>query len=456
MLEHVKRLIDFILLPRTLTIDVMSTQFTKPQPILDKSLLQSGAKTSSAPRIMGIWLAANLVVTTMLTGTLFVPSLTYGTALLVITLGTLLGALVLVTVGSIGTRTGYATMELTKFSFGIKGSLIPAMGNIVVLMGWSWVQAILAGVTVNALVAGATGYSNPVLWSVICEAVVVALALFGHSAIAKVEPVFAVLILACMGYVLWLCFKEVPLSSFLSTSATEDPYTSRLAFDAVFATAISWTVLSADFNRFGSHTAKTSAGSFIGYCTSTILAMSLGSTLALYLVIARGVEAPFDPVPLVEAFGPALAVAVFLSVMATNSMVVYGMVNSAMTVLPSKAQNYKVVASVIGLISILGASQIALLDYFTNFLLLIGAFFVPVFAVMICDYYLVKRGEYLPLTTYRFAVGYPAVGAWALGSLTAWIFAYHLLSPIGATMTSFLVTALVYLVIDKVASTRRS
>ena len=97
-----------------------------------------------------------------------------------------------------------------------------------------------------------------------------------------------------------------------------------------------------------------------------------------------------------------------------------------------------------------------MLDYFTNFLLLIGAFFVPVFAVMICDYYLVKRGEYLPLTTYRFAVGYPAVGAWALGSLTAWIFAYHLLSPIGATMTSFLVTALVYLVIDKVASTRRS
>lgn len=341
-------------------------------------------------------------------------------------------------------------MELTKFSFGIRGSLIPAVGNLIVLMGWSWVQAILAGVTVDALVASASGYSNPVLWSVFCEVIVVALALFGHTIIAKVEPLFAVLIVLCMAFVLWLCFKEVPLSSFVAHQATSDSYTPMLAFDVVFATAISWTVLSADFNRFGANAAKTSVGSFFGYCGSTILSMVLGAPLALYLVISRGVEAPFDPVPLVEAFGPVLAIAIFLSVMATNTMVVYGMVNSAMSVLPAKAQKYRLVAAVIGLISVIGSTQIGLLDYFTNFLLLIGAFFVPVFAIMICDYYLVHRGEYLPLREKRFAVGSSAVTSWLIGSICAWVFAYQISSPLGATLTSFVVTSIVYLAMKKI------
>ena len=46
-------------------------------------------------RTFMLWLAANMVVTTMLTGTLFVPGIRYATALLVIVLGTLIGVTVL-------------------------------------------------------------------------------------------------------------------------------------------------------------------------------------------------------------------------------------------------------------------------------------------------------------------------------------------------------------------------
>ena len=73
-----------------------------------------------------------------------------------------IGGTVLVLVGNMGTRTGLATMSLTKGSFGLRGSYLPVAANVVILMGWSWVQAMLAGVTVNFLVAQATGYSNPV------------------------------------------------------------------------------------------------------------------------------------------------------------------------------------------------------------------------------------------------------------------------------------------------------
>jgi nucleobase:cation symporter-1, NCS1 family len=91
----------------------------------------------SLPRILMIWLAANLVVTTLLTGTLFVPGVEYGLVVLLIIVGTLIGAAVLVTIGNIGTRTGLPTMALTRGPFGTRGSLLPVAANVIILMGWS-------------------------------------------------------------------------------------------------------------------------------------------------------------------------------------------------------------------------------------------------------------------------------------------------------------------------------
>ena len=150
--------------------------------------------TLSTPRIGMIWLAANLVVTTLLTGTLFIPGLRFSTALWMILLGTVGGAIVLVLIGNIGTRTGLPTMALTRGSFGTRGSYLPLAANVIILMGWSWVQAMLAGVTVDFLVHSLTGFSNPVLFSMLCQALVVILAIFGHEGISKVEPWLAVVL----------------------------------------------------------------------------------------------------------------------------------------------------------------------------------------------------------------------------------------------------------------------
>lgn len=198
--------------------------------------------TLSLGRIGMIWLASNLVVTTMLTGTLFVPGVTFVEALIFIVLGTVLGAIVLVAVGTMGTRTGLSTMSLTRGSFGIKGSFVPVAANVVILMGWSWVQAMLAGVTVNYLVAEATGFSNPILFSVLCELVVVALAIFGHEGISKVEPWLGLVILAFMGYVFTVAFTSSPIAEYVAIPADKAlGYTGVVVLDIVISTAISWT-----------------------------------------------------------------------------------------------------------------------------------------------------------------------------------------------------------------------
>jgi nucleobase:cation symporter-1, NCS1 family len=109
--------------------------------------------------------------------------------------------------------------------------------------------------------------------------------------------------------------------------------------------------------------------------------------------------------------------------MATNTLVVYGMVMSFMDLRPQA--NFVLTALVIGLISIVGATWQGILDRFLGFLLLIGTFFVPVFAIMLADYWILKRGSYSigdilskPGTAYWYTGGFnlPAWVAYVVGA----------------------------------------
>ncbi|MFC0680517.1 purine-cytosine permease family protein [Lysobacter korlensis] len=410
------------------------------------------------PRIGMIWLAANLVVTTLLTGTLFVPGVEYGLVVLLIVVGTLIGAAVLVTVGNIGTRTGLPTMALTRGPFGTRGSLLPVTANVVILMGWSWVQAMLAGIALNFMVESVTGFSSPVLFAVLCQTLVVLLAIFGHTGIAKVEPWLAVLILGIIAYIFVVAFSTYTPAQFASIPA--DPtlgYTPILVLDIVIATAISWTVLSADFNRFARSGKAGIVGSGIGYTLSTVISMTVGATAIAFVLLSAGEAIPFDPVTIVAPFGAPLALVIFLSVMATNTMVVYGMVTTVVNAVPGVQKlKFLPTALILGVISIVGATWFGLLEQFTTFLVTIGALFAPVFAIMIVDYYIAKRGVYTADILraregrywYLAGVNWAAVAVWLIGAVAAYVFTYLWPTPIGATIPAFLLTFVLYLLVS--------
>ena len=411
--------------------------------------------TLSLPRVGMIWLAANLVVTTMLTGTLFVPAVTFTTAISMIVLGTLGGVVVLTLIGNIGTRTGLPTMALTRGSFGIHGSFLPMVANVIILMGWSWVQAMLAGVTVNYLVANLTGFSSPVLFSVLCQTLVVILAIFGHEGIAKVEPWLAVIMLVIIGWIFATAFLAFGPDRFRSIPVDDSlGYTPTLVLDVVIATAISWTVLSADINRLARGSRAGVVGSVVGYTLSTVISMSLGATAIGYVMLRGGEAVPFDPSVIVAEFGAPLAIVIFVSVMATNSMVVYGMTTSVVNARIGTRLRFLPTALVLGVISIAGSTWLALLDQFTNFLVMIGAFFVPVFAIMIVDYYIVKRAVYTSDILrrgpgrywYRGGVNIIAIVAWMLGAGTSYVLTFVWPSPVGATIPAFVITFAFYLI----------
>jgi len=413
--------------------------------------------TLSTPRIGMIWLAANFVVTTLLTGTLFIPGIDFTSALVMIVVGTLIGAVVLTLIGNIGTRTGLPTMAITRGAFGTRGSLLPVAANVVILMGWSWVQAMLAGVTVNYLVESVTGFSSPILFSVLCQAIVVGLAILGHEGISRVEPWLAVVILAIMAYVFITAFGSFSPAQFAAIDV--DPslgYTKFVVLDIVVATAISWTVLSADFNRLARSSRAGIIGSGVGYTLSTVLSMTLGATAIGYVILSGEPAAEFDPTVIVGAFGAPLAIVIFMSVMATNTMVVYGMVTSVVNAQPKRQLRFLPTALIVGAVSILGSTWLALLNQFTDFLVMIGAFFVPVFAIMIVDYYIIKRRSYtrdILMATggrywYSSGINWAAIAVWVVGAAASYALTYLWPSPVGATLPAFVLSFLLYLVLS--------
>ncbi len=103
------------------------------------------------------------------------------------------------------------------------------------------------------------------------------------------------------------------------------------------------------------------------------------------------------------------------------------------------------------------------IQQYESFLLLIGAIFVPLFGVVLTDYYVVKRQKYTEQMLYsnqsRLGIGIPAVIAWGLGSLI-----HYMLSPlspiyipqlpaIGATIPSLAAASLIYLAIVRLRRT---
>ncbi len=116
--------------------------------------------------------------------------------------------------------------------------------------------------------------------------------------------------------------------------------------------------------------------------------------------------------------------------------------------------DYVRAALVIGLISIAGATWQGILDQFVTFLFLISALFVPVFAIMIVDYWILRRGRYSTSDLvvprggaywYLGGVNPIAVGSFVVGAALAYYWTRISPLPFGATLPTFAVTFVLYL-----------
>lgn len=403
-----------------------------------------------------LWIAANVVVTTVFTGMLLVPDLSYWHAMLVVLIGSLIGGVPLILTGNMGTRTGLPTMILTRGAFGHHGSALPSAVNTIVLVGWSWIQAYMGGLSLNNAVKYITGFSNINLFVILTEIAVVAITLYGHRAIEKTENVVASLMLILSVVVFSYMFVHFHLSALTGMTLSKHPaMTTMVAFDVVVATAFSWMTSSCDYNR-NVKTQRTSlVGTWLGYTVGTVVAMGLGAAVSGFSLLGHQPQT-YDPTSLIGSINPMLGfvagIVIFLSVLSTNVMALYSATMSYLAIFPK--QKFFAPTLVMGIVAILGALlKTWLTNNFENFILLVGTLFIPVSAIMLTDYYLLKKGRYDSAEIisgaqksywYAGGINWMSYIVYILGAVFAYYFTYiHPLST-GATILTFLVTAVLY------------
>jgi nucleobase:cation symporter-1, NCS1 family len=411
-----------------------------------------------------LWVGANVVVTTVFTGMLFVPDMSYLNALLIILLGSMVGAIPLVLMGAMGTKTGLPTMILTRASFGTRGSMLPSAVNTLVLIGWSWVQAYMAGLSLNHGVFYLTGYSNINLFTILSQVCVVAITIYGHKGIEATENLVASLMIILSAVVFSYMFIAFDIGNLVTMAVSENPaITAMVAFDIVIATAFSWMSSVCDFNR-NCQSVKTGViGTYLGYNFATLLAMGLGATVSGFSLLSNLTQT-YDPAELIGQYNPFLgfvaAVVIFLSVLSTNVMALYSATMSYLAMFSK--HRFWVPAFIMGIISVIGALlKNWLLENFQVFLLMVGTLFIPVVAITLVDYYVLKRKHYDAneiITNekqsywYRNGINYNSYAAYVIGAVFAYYFSYIKTLVTGSTIFTFLLTAVIYWGLMKLTS----
>ena len=427
----------------------------RPVPLLARNLTIWGT--------ISIWLVANLVVPTIMTGQMFIPDLNPLDAISAIFWGSALGCIALALTAVMGTRTGMPTMALSRPSFGSIGSKIPSLVNTIILCGWSFIQAYLGALSLNYITKAWFGIDNLFLAIIVTQGFVWAVTILGHVGIQQLEKVVAVAMLIFSFIVFYVLFKNYSIASLQTLEVSVEPgITYAVAFDIVLATAFSWMSLPPDYNRYCKTDRDSALGISIGYLIGTIIAMGLGVAVGA-LTILNNLEPSYDPTVLLErsGYGVIASVVLLLSVLTTNIMALYSAVMSALNVF-TKISFVKITFA-LGLITVAGAFlKEILMQNFFDWILLVGTLFIPIFAVMLSDFYIIHKGKYDVSEIllkgnngkYSFPQGinYIAVITYIAGAIFSYYFTYVNPLATGATIWTFVFTSILYVIATKLLS----
>ena len=361
-----------------------------------------------------------------------------------IIVGSVAGSLLLALAGKIGSDHAVPSLISTRPSFGVHGAYLPAILNVMQLIGWTTFEIMIMSKAAEMLAGKLIPFY---VWTIIIGAFVALLGISGPLTVVKNWlGKFAIWISYASSIIIIIHLLAVGnLSKVLSSSGNGMSFFSAL--DIVIAMPISWMPLAADYNRFAKESKGAFKGTFIGFTLTNILFYFGGVMLGVSDVV--GIIAAIQSI----FFGFLLLI--LLVDEADNAFAdVYSAAVSTQSIFRKIKQLYLIIGFTA--LSTVLAMTISIANYET-FILLIGAVFVPLFGVVLSDYYIVKRRRYTESIMYSATngaaskIGFPAIIAWSIGVLL-----YYLLSslspiyipnwpPIGATIPSFIVSALLYI-----------
>ena len=403
---------------------------------------------------LGLW--GNLGVSLLgFTGALFVlqpggtgtPKLSLLAATIALILGTILGTLGVAVSGLPGVRTGAPAMVLLRGLFGARLSYLPTAINMLQLLGWGVFELVTIATAARALAPALPQWAFVLIAGVITAL----LTLYPLGSIRVLRRYAAVVVAAVLVYLL------VQLARHPLPPLTRGSWSGFWpATDTVVAVAISFAPMAADYMRHSRSARSAFAGTMIGYGVTQVLCYVIG--LLALVTVAR------DPGDIYGAFIALPLGTVCFAILAARELDqsfadIYSTAVSTQNLRPR--WDRRILAAAITALATALALVLNIADY-ENFLTLLGSVFVPMFAVLAVDFFLLSHGQWDVSEQARSR--WPVLLPWAAGFIvyqlinpgylswwvSAWIWIRHQIgftpaSWMSASVGSFLVAALLML-----------
>ncbi|MCK5805507.1 MAG: cytosine permease [Lentisphaeria bacterium] len=376
--------------------------------------------------------------------------------LVIIVVGHALGGLVMSAAGCIGTRYGVMSMESTRLVLGNRGSTIPSVLNVLQLVGWATIMLALSG-AVGASVGKPLGgvFARKEFWIILIGAGTLAWSLLvgeertrwlQHILIGGLLALSVVMTFVALNpkyYTLKGPFlKSIPLAKGASL------------MDFAIVMPISWAPLIADYSRMARSEKGAFWSSFGGYGIMSIWMYVIG----LVVFLATGTDdAGANVVGMMGKVGLAIPamILVFASTVTSDFPDIYSSACSMLNIDRRIKPVYTMWATGLGTIVL---ALFFDLSKYMHFLELIGAVFVPLFALLLTEYFVVRR-QRLPGIDFATGKGLEFTNGFRLTALAVWVLgaasfftAKKFGFILGGSVTSFAVTAAAHLAVVKFAT----
>lgn len=372
-----------------------------------------------------IWFGAGVSIAEIITGTYFAP-LGFAKGLQAILIGHIIGCIMLFLAGYIGAVSRRSSMEITKMSFGYRGGLLFAFLNVLQLVGWTAIM-----IYDGALAADGIMHTGSWLWCLVIGVLIILWISIGITNLGKINTVAMA---ALFVLTLILCKVIFFGGNAPGLGAEDESLSFGAAVELAVAMPLSWLPLISDYTREAEKPLAATVTSAVvyGIVSTWMYIIGMGA------VIFTG-EYDIAQIMVKAGLGIAgLAIVVFSTVTTTFLDAWSAGISSESISKKASGKWIAVGVTVIGTI----CAILFPMDDITDFLYLIGSVFAPMIAVLIGDFFLLKRDV--------------SKEAFSWSSLLVWLAGFGLYRylmtvdiPCGNTLPDMLATLVLAVIVGK-------
>ena len=391
-------------------------------------------RTWTTYNIAALWIGMAIVITTYtLAAGLMAAGMNWWQALLTISLGNVIVLIPVLLNAHPGTRYGVPFPVFVRSSFGVRGANFAAIARALVACGWFGIQTWIGGLALDVLMTVAWGgwanvAGHQFITFFVFWAIQVVIIMFGVEGVKWFESLAApLLIVGGIALLIWGFTAGGGVGNVFSTSAElqqgNAPFWS-LFWPSLAANVGYWITLSLnipDFTRY----AKSQRSQVVGQALGLPLTMTAFSFVGIAVTAATVVvfgEAIWDPVALVTRvasdFPAVLILAMFIIAIAQISTNMAANVVSPSFDFSNLAPKFisfrigGIITAILGIVSFPWVLFNNVGAYIFTWLVGYGSLLGAIGAVMIADYWIVRRRRLDLADLYKYEGRYAYSGGW--------------------------------------------